>query len=470
MKRPFFLLAIFLVILILAFRFFVKEENFSSGHISHFVSERTRHLAIKGTVISDPFYRYVYFRKAQTFILSPILVRSYKTWFPAYGNIRVTSYSDEKVKYGDEILFEATLKRPFSPPAADPPSVEREDDPFDYKSYLERRGVYALAKISDKDPLIIAGEGKGFWLKEFAYKVKDSFKRKIENLFRRPERYFLSAVLLGERQDIPEEWRGIFAKTQTMHLLAISGLHVGIIAFIILFFVGIFGFPRNFRYAVTILILVLYAVMVGGRPSVIRATIMGVVFLGSYLLKRNADIYNSLGLAAVAILIYNPDQLFDYGFILSFVSVFFIVYMTPLLNRKFGVDRIKRVTHWGRGAYYFSTLFSASCAVWLGLLPLVVNFFNIISPVSLIVNIFAIPALFVIIALTIFSLIIRLAFPFLGAVFAESAKLFIDLLISFLELFSKLPFAYFKVESQSIFAIIFYYIFLIGIIEYGKKH
>ena len=249
MKKPFFLLAVFLAILILTFRFFVKENIFPDGHISHFAVHRPQHLAIKGTVISDPFYRKLYFRRAETFIVAPALVRVSKKWHPAYGNIRVTSYSDKEVKYGDEILFEATLKV----------------GSFDYRKYLERFDIYALATISDKDPLIITGREKGSLLKNFAYNLKDLLKRNIENLFRAPERYFLSAILLGERQDVPEAWRDIFIKTQTMHLLAISGLHVGIIAFIILFFVGLFGFPRNFRYVATILILVLYAIMVGGR-------------------------------------------------------------------------------------------------------------------------------------------------------------------------------------------------------------
>ncbi len=460
MKRPFFLFAIFLAILILTFRFFVKENIFLAGHISHFTSGSPRHFAIKGEVINDPFYQYSYFRKAQTFIVSPTLVRISKKWFPAYGNIRVTSCSDKKVKYGDEILFQAALKGPSS----------REPEKFDYKGYLERRNIYALATVSDKDAVVVTGEGGGFWLKDFAYDLKHILKRNIENLFRPPERYFLSAVLLGERQDIPDEWRDIFIKTQTMHLLAISGLHVGIIAFITLFLVGLFGFPRNFRYSATILILVLYAVMVGGRPSVVRATIMGVVLLSSYLLKRNADIYNSLGLAAATILIYNPDQLFDYGFILSFISVLSIIYMVPLFNRKFGINRINRKTHWGGALYYFSSLCSASCAVWLGLLPLAVNFFNIISSVSVVVNIFAIPALFVIIALSIFSMIIRLAVPFLGMIFAEAAKFFIAILLVCLKSFSKLPFAYFEIDSQNIFALIFYYMLLICIVEYNKKH
>lgn len=208
--------------------------------------------------------------------------------------------------------------------------------------------------------------------------------------------------------------------------------------------------------------------MVGGRPSVVRATVMGTVVLSSYLLKRDADIYNSLGLAAAAILIFNPDQLFDYGFILSFISVFSIVYMAPRINRVCGVDKIKRITHWGRIMYYFSTLGAASFAVWLGLLPLTVNFFNIISPISVLVNILAIPLLFAIIALSIASLIFQSIFQFLGIIFAQGTEFFIAILLSSLRLFSKLPLAYLEVESTNIFAVILYYFILIIIFERNR--
>ena len=304
-------------------------------------------------------------------------------WFYTRGNIQVTSYRDKELKYGDGILFEAKVRTPSS-------NGERT---FDYKKYLERKGIFAIATVSKSNPIILMGEGKGSLLKSYAYRFKRSLEHKIVDLFMLPEGHFLSAVLLGEKQDMPEGWKGIFMKTQTMHLLAISGLHVGIIAFITLFLVGLFGIPRTSKFIITILILVAYAIMIGGRPSVVRATIMGVVLLASYALRRDADIYNSLGLAASAVLIFNPDQLFNQGFILSFISVLSIVYIAPKINHMFGIDKIDRHDNRKRVKYYISTLSTASLAVWLGLLPLTINFFNIISPISVVVNIMAIPLL-----------------------------------------------------------------------------
>jgi competence protein ComEC len=451
-KRPFFFLAIFLSILIILFRFFEKEDKFSAGHIANFTSDNPRHLAVKGKVASNPFYRYNYFKKAQSFIVNPSLVKVSKVWFPAYGNIQITSYNNKEVRYGDDVLFEAKLKLPSSGGG----------DSFDYRRHLARVDIFALATISEKEPIIITGN-KASLLKSLVYNSKDLFKRSLEKLFRRPERFFLSAVLLGERQDIPKEWKGIFVKTQTMHLLAISGLHVGIIAFMIFFLIGLLRAPRDFRYIITILLLLFYSLIVGGRPSVVRATVMGIVILGSYLLKRDADIYNSLGLSAVAILMFNPDQLFNYGFILSFVAVLSIVYLTPRINRIFRIDHSRL----GGIRYYFLTLASASLAVWLGLLPLTVNFFDIISPISVFVNILAIPLLFIIIALSVVSLIFYPIF-FLGLIFAEAAEFFIAILLLLLRFFSRLPLAYLEVKPVPFYIVLLYYFLLIIAVERNR--
>ena len=253
-----------------------------------------------------------------------------------------------------------------------------------------------------------------------------------------------------------------------MHLLAISGLHVGIIAFIILFLIGLFGTPRNLRYVITILLLLLYSLMVGGRPSVVRATVMGVVILGSYLFKRDADIYNSLGLAAIAILVFNPDQLFNYGFILSFISVLSIAYMTPRINRLLHIDRIQKNSRRGRISFYLLSLASASFAVWLGLLPLTATFFDIISPISVFVNILAIPTLFLIIALSIASLIFYPLLSFLGFIFADATEFFIAILLSSLRFFSTIPLAYLEVKQGGLTLILLYYAILIVCLERNK--
>ncbi len=460
MRRPFFSFAIILVITILAFRLFFSSAELPPGHILHLLSTSSQTVAVKGDVISDPLQRYSYSRETQSFIVAPTLVKLRRDWMPVHGNIRVTSYADRRVQYGDEILFEGRLRLPPS----------GEDRGFDYRRYLQRLNVYALATVSAKDPLLILGSSaKVSRLKRVLYETKGVLRSSIERLFETPQRYFLLATLLGERQHIPNEWRDFFIKTQTMHLLAISGMHVGIIGFIIFFATGLLAFPRNARYLVTIAFLIAYAIMVGGRPSVIRATIMATVFLMSFVVKRDVDMYNSLGLAASVILLYNPEELFDYGFILSFISVLSILYITPLLKRLFHLDRIKtKEGWWGRAPLYFFNLTAASCAVWIGLLPLSISFFRILSPISIFVNILAIPMLFIVMSLSFFSVVLYFFVPIIGLFFAEAAQFFIDILLPILRYSATLPFAYFETAPLSIASVFLYYIILVIWAEVSK--
>ncbi len=449
MKRPFFLLAIFISLLIWAANFFIRYDLYQPGHISYFVSERPRHLAVEGIVESVPTLKRSAFGQIYSFLVKPKLVRVGDRWFPARGIISVTSHKDVELDYGEEIIFEAEI-RGFS----DREGIEK------YYAYLKRNGIFAFATIRKKDALVPTEENDSPGMLRFAYESKTILKKRIHTLFSAPSRYFLDALLLGDRENISKRWKDIFVNTQTIHLLAISGLHVAIISFIALFLLGLMGLPRNFKYITAVILILFYSVMVGWMPSVARSAIMGVILLGSYVLKRDVDIYNSLGLAACIILIFQPNQLFDMGFILSFVSVLSLVYIMPKINRTFGFDKMDRKNRRGNFLYYLAMLCSGSLAVWLGLFPIILYSFKLISLVSLLVNIVAIPCTFAVMAFAISALIFSPFCVFLTTAFKESTEFFIAALLWFLDLSSKIPFAYFKSEPVSVIIIPIYYFIL----------
>jgi len=462
MNRPFFYLAIVLSFAILAFTKF-SEPEFAQGHITRFISDEFRNFTLKGKIVDDPSTGYRFYSPFSTFVLRPELIKFSGTWYPVFGDMKVTYHGRKRLRYGDRIVIEAKVKE----------AAGFSGSTFDYKSYLESKGIYALARVSRKDAVVVL-ESEPALVKKMAYAAKEVLERKIKLFFHNPESHFVSAVLIGERSGIPHEWRDIFAKTQTMHLLAISGLHVGIIIYIFIFIVTLINLPRKARYITTIILAVFYAFVAGARPSVIRATVMGVVFLGSYLAGRRSDILNSLGLAATLILAYRMDELYQPGFIFSFASVISIVYVTPAVMQSFPVRKAYNSGPGTKFLYYFLGIASASCAVWIGLLPLNINFFNIVSPVSLLVNIVAIPVLFVILALSIAAISIGFILPVLGYMLAEASELFIDLLLVFLKFFRDLPFSYIETGKVHVAYIVLYYL-CIGLIcrKYAiksKKH
>jgi competence protein ComEC len=251
----------------------------------------------------------------------------------------------------------------------------------------------------------------------------------------------LSAMILGSRSKISPTLRRLFIHTGTMHILAISGLHVGIVAFILdLLLKAFLRIKRHTRYLAIILCLILYCFLTGARPSVIRATIMAIVLLVGFLLHREIKASHSLALAALIILITNSRQLFNLGFQLSFASVISIVYFSPILKRYLGVTGMQKSTAIFRFA---SNAFCVSFAAWLGVLPFLVYYFQIISPVTVLANLVVVPYLVLVIALAFSLLFIGIIFPVFAPVFAAPANLSIVTLIQIIKLFNRIPWAYF---------------------------
>ena len=125
----------------------------------------------------------------------------------------------------------------------------------------------------------------------------------------------------------------LFVQTGTAHILAISGLHIGVVAAIFLLLVKFIPIGGKCQSAGVIGLLMFYAFLTGGRPSVVRATIMMIVFLASFIVEKERDVLNTLSLSAMIILVYNPLNLFDIGFQLSFVCVLSIIFLNSQLNR-----------------------------------------------------------------------------------------------------------------------------------------
>jgi competence protein ComEC len=247
---------------------------------------------------------------------------------------------------------------------------------------------------------------------------------------------FLSAILLGDRSELPKHLQTAFKNSGVYHILAISGLHVGIIALIIIYLLRLLRAGRGFSYIVTILFLISFALLTLSRPSVLRAVVMACVFLIGMLLGRKVDVYNSLGIAGLFILIRNPKDLFNVGFQLSFLAVFFIVYLVPRFMKTLRQDTNPRIRK-----YIYMPL-AVSISAWLGTAPLILYYFRIITPIAIIANSFIIPLLFIL-------LIGALAFllfgwmSFLGSFLAGFNDICVHIIFSLADFFSSLRFGHF---------------------------
>ncbi len=282
------------------------------------------------------------------------------------------------------------------------PDGEVNPDGFDYAVYLKRQGIGATAYIPS-GRWKIYGQNTGFSLFRAAEKAQEN----LMNVYRRfgisgDEFAVLAALTLGSKDALHPELRQNYTTSGGMHILAVSGLHVGIIYMVLLF---LFRFldksPRMKILKVIIIVTLLwaYAFITGLPPSVIRATLMfSLVAIGSGL-DRRAQIYNSISAAAFIMLLINPDFLYDVGFQLSFSAVVSIVYFQPKIAQWFAITSKPLKWAW--------ELTAVSLAAQIGTAPFSLFYFHQFPNYFLVTNFVAIPfatlIIYIAVALFVFS-------------------------------------------------------------------
>jgi len=304
---------------------------------------------------------------------------------------------------------------------------------FDYKRYLNRRKIYRQVYLKS-NKWIKCDEEISLTPFEFAQRFRMKFLRvyKDANLGDR-ECHILSALTLGYKRELEPETKSIFASAGAMHVLAVSGLHVGIIFMMIAYCFGFMKKNKAGRYVFLILVICvlwIYTLITGLSPSVCRASLMfSLVALGNNL-KRYSNIYNTLAASAFFLLLINPNNLFDVGFQLSFLAVFGIVFLQPrfekLIDCKF------------RPIKYLLGIITVSVAVQLTTFPISIYYFNQFPLYFWVSGLFIIPLVTIIIPLG-FLLLIFNGIPLFYRLLSLAADYIINLIVSLLETIEKLP-------------------------------
>ena len=218
-------------------------------------------------------------------------------------------------------------------------------------------------------------------------------------------------------------------------------------AFIFLMLLKALRIKRKMRYFLVIPLLIIHMLAVGASSSIARATIMGVIVLIAYLIEREAHIVNSLSLASLIILGYNPLQIFDAGFQLSFISVLGIVFLSPKLFQamaslmRLQLERKAKLFVFHR---VMINCLSVSLAAWLVTLGFIAHYFKIIAPVTVLANLIIVPITSLIIILGFSLGLSAIICPVLAGQIAATTNITMALLFKLTFGLSRLPFAYFS--------------------------
>jgi competence protein ComEC len=426
--------------------------RFPSDHVSRFLD--TGPWEITGVVDGRP----TEYESRTRFVVTTEHLASDSESHRVSGLLRVTvTGPGAGVAHGDRIVFRSRIRpiRSFNNPGG-----------FDNARHMHLQGVWGSA-FTDAGQLVRLAPPAG-GLRRFIDAARTAVARRVDAAVCFPEAAVLKALVIGDQAEIPPDVQQAFRRTGTSHILAISGLHLGIVAsaaFVVFrWLLGFIrpilltGWARKGAAPLTLVLVGLYALLAGMSPSTQRALIMAAVFLLTFLVEREHDLMNTLAVAALAILVVSPPSLTSVSFQLSFAAVLMILYgLARAPRREEAAQPVApgAAARLKRGAALF---FRVSFFATVGTLPLVLHYFNTVSFIGLLANCIVVPLMGYVVVLA--GLIGACLVPFSDAAASLCFKLggvVLSASIAAVKQMSDLPFAAAKTVSPSILEMVLFY-------------
>jgi len=305
LKLTFRMLIIIIVFLLLGL-FNVLYKNYEFTRI--YTNFDNKNIHIIATIISnkeEKQYKDVYTIKIDEIINSSDKIK--------FNNLKLLLYVNKKnnnLEYGDKI----SLKAEFI--VAD---SKRNYKGFDYRNYLKSKGIYGIVKCDFSNIDILEKDNVNYILK-ISNIIKTKIINNIRNIFPEDVSGILIGMLIGDTTYIHDYTENNFRNSSLTHLLSVSGANMVYIMLAITYIFKKIKIRRKIANIFTILIIIFFMIVTGLSVSVIRAGIMGIILIISKMFYRRLDIYTSIGISLILILLYNPFSIFDIGLQLSFLG------------------------------------------------------------------------------------------------------------------------------------------------------
>ena len=329
---------------------------------------------------------------------------------------------------------------------------KRNPGEFDYNAYLHSEGIVGIVAISELGDIKILKSTPDFF-KNLIFQSRKYIDKQLQVLYDEDTAGLLRGLLLADRSEIDYSIKTQFINSGVIHVLAVSGLHVGFIAAI--FFILFGRFNIYFRSIATIIGLLAFMFLTGIPPSVFRATVMGIVIILAFLTNRSTNIFNSLTIAALIILVIIPGEIYSPGFQLSFSAVLAIAVIFPLINNFILASRLK-----SKFLKYIILFVGVSLAAQLGTLPFTLIYFGKVSVIALFTNLLVIPVIGLIISLAVTTLIFNLFASGIAVYFSLTNMLVSNFILDVIRFTGNLSFSHIKLPQYSVYDAIIFYVFL----------
>ena len=341
--------------------------------------------------------------------------------------ILVTTDFNESYKYGDIINFYGKLQKPEN-------FITNTGKEFDYVNYLRKDGI---VYVMSYPKIEISTRGNGSRIKSALFYVKDKFLEKINSTIGSPESLLMGGLILGEKSAFSQDLRQSFVDTGTIHVVALSGYNVTIVAEWIM---KIFAFlPRHLGIGIGIFAILLFIIMTGASSTAIRAGVMAILALIARATGRNYDVLRALILAGIFMILLNPYVLvFDVSFQLSFLATIGVIFLAP---------RIEKYFTWITKKFQLRDIVSVTCAAYIFVFPFILYKMGNLSLVALPANVLILPF----IPFTMLLGFITGGLGFIWYIFAVPAGflsyIFLHYELLVINFFASLPFASFAIPN-----------------------
>jgi competence protein ComEC len=459
-----------------AANFTLRTAVIAPDDLRTILGDEPREAAVRGTLVDTPYHR-VFERdgterwRTLAHIKVDAISRN-EQWTSAYGEIIVTTPDilADQFYNGQRVQIQGVIRRPQNALA---PGL------FDYRSHLKTLGIhYQLAVASTNDWQLLSASGELPWSARFAPWARDVLARGLAH-----DRYveLLWAMTLGWKTALTGEVSEPFMRSGTMHVFAISGLHIALIAAILVATLKLFRLRRPTCAWIVIPLIWAYTGATGWQASAIRSTIMSSVIIFGWCLRRPSHLLNSLMAAGFFILVWDPLQLFQAGFQLSFFVVLSLALLSPALDglrkRMLEPDPFlapefrTRLWRWrNSAAHYVVASFAVSLAAWLGSLPLIASYFHLLTPITLVANMIVVPLSSGALACNLATLVIGPLCPAAAELFNHCAWFFMVLMVKVSEWAAAFRPGVFHVKMFSLLDLTVYYAVLMAVFSGWLLH
>ncbi len=363
---------------------------------------------------------------------------------------------DSNYSFGEAIELDCQLKNP-----------ENKHLKFDYIKFLAKDSIYQICQSAeinkiDQNKYQLAGfyRAKTF-VYRLIFKLKKNLEEKINNSFAFPESAYLTGLLLGGEDRLPENIQENFRRTGTTHTIAVSGFNITILAS---FFMGLgifIGFYRQKAFWLAVVGIICFVLMIGSPSSAVRAAIMGILILWAIKKGRLVDSVQLIILAGSLMIVVSPLIMFyDVGFQLSFLASLSIILIYGPLSERFNIKN---------DFLELKSILLVTISAQAGVLGILLYTFETFSPISFLANLIILPLVPLIMLTGFITTLVAFFSPLLASFTALPTQLSLSVEISVIELLSMISWASLEIGNIGIWGLVIYYCLLWIFIRFLRK-